>query len=108
VLPLNKLLCGLALTAVFDMNAPLSTAEIEECTDLLQATIAQAPILRQMSAHGFRETFLQREGVLRSRDGGWLLQVEKETYDVVLERFPWNWEWVKLPWMETALRVEWL
>jgi hypothetical protein len=108
VLPLNKLLCGLALTAVFDMNAPLSTAEIEECTDLLQATIAQAPILRQMSAHGFRETFLQREGVLRSRDGGWLLQVEKETYDVVLERFPWSWEWVKLPWMETALRVEWL
>ena len=108
VLPLNKLLCGLPLTAVFDLSEPFSEAEIEECSALLQAAISQAPILRQMSVAGFRESFLQREGVLRSRDGAWLLQVEKETYDVVLERFPWSWEWVKLPWMETALRVEWL
>lgn len=107
-LPLNKLLCGLPLTAVFNLNAPFSPTETEECTDLLQATITQAPILRQMSVDGFRGTFLRRQGVLRSRDGAWLLQVEKETYDVVLERFPWGWEWVKLPWMETPLRVEWL
>jgi hypothetical protein len=107
LLPLNKVLCGLDLTGVFDFGPPLLEAETEECLDLLWAVIAQAPILRDMSVPGFRGTFLLRQGVLRARDGAWLLQVERETYDIVLDRFPWGWEWLKLPWMEAPLRVEW-
>ena len=107
LLPLNKVLCGLELTELFEFGPPLSEAEAEECANLLTAVIAQAPILRDMSAAGFRGTFLLRQGVLSSRDGAWLLQVERETYDAVLDRFPWGWEWVRLPWMEAALRVEW-
>lgn len=108
LLPLNKLLCGMELAEVFDFGPPVSGAEAQECEDLLAAVIAQAPILRDMSVPGFRGTFLLRPGLLRARDGAWLLQVERETYDIVLERFPWGWEWVRLPWMEAPLRVEWL
>ena len=107
LLPLNKVLCGLELAEVFDFGPPLSEPEAEECTNLLTAVIEQAPILRDMSAPGFRGTFLLRPGVLSSRDGAWLLRVERETYDIVLDRFPWSWAWVKLPWMEAPLRVEW-
>ncbi|MCB0207859.1 MAG: hypothetical protein KDJ52_00935 [Anaerolineae bacterium] len=107
LLPLNKVLCGLELTEVFDFGPPLLETETEECADLLRAVIEQAPILRNMSVPGFRGTFLLRHGVLSSRDGAWLLRVERETYDVVLDRFPWSWEWVKLPWMTAPLRVEW-
>jgi hypothetical protein len=107
LLPLNKVLCGMTLTEVFDFGPPLSDTEAEECTDLLQAIIAQAPILRDMSAAGFRGTFLLRRGMLSERDGAWLLRVERESYDIVLDRFPWGWEWVKLPWMAAPLRVEW-
>ena len=106
-LPLNKILAGVDLLENFELNDTLSDSEFEECVNLLTAVIAQAPILRNMSITGFRNTFLLREGVLRSRDGAWLLQVEHLTHDIVLDRFPWSWEWVKLPWMETALRVEW-
>ena len=60
-----------------------------------------------MSAEGLRGTFLWRKGVLSSRDGAWLLRVERESYDLVLDRFPWSFEWIKLPWMKAALRVEW-
>ena len=60
-----------------------------------------------MSIAGFRGTFLLRQGILGQRDGAWLLRVERETYDIVLERFPWSVDWVKLPWMEAPLRVEW-
>ena len=60
-----------------------------------------------MSITGFRGSFLLRKGLLESRDGAWLLRVEKESYDVVLERFPWSFSWVKLPWMKAPLRVEW-
>mgnify|MGYP001398824674 CR=1 FL=1 len=107
LLPLNKILCGLAVEEVLDFGAPLHEAEAEECERLLEAVIAQAPILRDMSVAGFRGTFLLRKGVLSTRDGAWLLQVERETYDIVLERFPWSWGWVKLPWMDAPLRVDW-
>jgi hypothetical protein len=107
LLPLNKVLCGLELTEVFDFGAPLLDSEAEECADLLRAVIAQAPILRDMSPAGFCGTFLLRQAVLSARDGAWLLRVERETFDIVLDCFPWGWEWVRLPWMAAPLRVEW-
>jgi hypothetical protein len=107
MLPLNKVLCGLEPADLFDMLEPLQEAEMDECANLLAAVIAQAPVLRSMSPSGFQGTFLLRQGVLSTRDGIWLLRVERQTYDIVLERFPWGWEWVKLPWMDAPLRVEW-
>jgi hypothetical protein len=106
-LPLNKLLCGLELDTLFDPGEPLTPAEQEESHDLLQAVIAQAPILGEMTPAGLQGSFLLRAGVLRSRDGTWLLQVARESYDLVLDRFPWQWQWVQLPWMAAPLRVEW-
>ena len=107
LLPLNKVLCGLELTEVFDFGPPVSATEAEECSNFLTAVIGQAPVLNNMSAEGFRGTFLLRQGILSSRDGAWLLRVERDTYDIVLDRFPWSLEWVRLPWMESMLRVEW-
>jgi hypothetical protein len=60
-----------------------------------------------MSIASLRVTFLQRDAMLTTRDGTWLLQVERRDYDVVLEQFPWTWDWVKLPWMPDAIRIEW-
>ncbi len=107
LLPLNKVLCGIALDEVFDFGEPISADEVEECTDLLTAVIAQAPILRQMSIAGFRSTFLLRQGQLSARDGNWLLRVQRETHDIVLDRFPWSVQIVKLPWMTALMQVEW-
>lgn len=107
LLPLNKLLCGMEPNHVFDFGPPLRKPEKRECEKLLKAVISQVPILRSMSVEGFRGSFLLRRGQLSIRDGLWLLRVERQTYDVVLERFPWSWQWVKLPWMETPLQVEW-
>ncbi|MEZ4731465.1 MAG: contractile injection system tape measure protein [Caldilineaceae bacterium] len=107
LLPLNKLLCGLDLAQLFDFGAPLTDGEADEAPALLRAVIEHAPILRDMTPTGLQGTFLLRQGVLRTGAGAWLLQVERESYEVVLERFPWSWEWVKLPWMAVPLRVEW-
>ena len=106
-LPLNKVLCGLDIEDVFDFGPPVTATEAAECDVLISAAIEHAPILKSMSAEGLRGTFLWRKGVLSSRDGAWLLRVERESYDLVLDRFPWSFEWIKLPWMKAALRVEW-
>jgi hypothetical protein len=107
LLAFNKLLCGMELESVFQLESPLTAIEIEECNIFLNAVIEQAPILNKMSIAGFRGSFLLRQGILSFRDGAKLLRVERETYDVVLDRFPWGMDWVKLPWMAIALRVEW-
>jgi hypothetical protein len=105
--PLNKVLCGMPLEEVFEFGAPMTEAETEACDELLAAVIGNAPILRRMSSGGFRASFLLRKGQLGTLDGVWLLRVERETHDVVLERFPWSFQIVKLPWMEALMQVEW-
>lgn len=107
LLPLNKLLCGLDVAHPFEFGPPLQKREAKECNSLLKAVIAQAPILGKMSVDGFRGSFLLRPGLLTTQSGHWLLRVEHQTFDIVLERFPWNWEWIRLPWMQAPLRVEW-
>jgi hypothetical protein len=107
LLPLNKVLCGMELTEAFDSGLPVTPSEAEECANLLSAVIGHAPILKNMSIPAFRGTFLLRKGVLGTRDGAWLLRVERETHDVVLDRFPWSVNWVTLPWMDAPMQVEW-
>ncbi|APR88495.1 hypothetical protein A7982_13844 [Minicystis rosea] len=106
-LPLARVLSGLRMTEVFDFGPPVTEAEAEECHHLLTAAIASAPILGEMSIAGFRGSFLVRKGALSACDGAWLLRVERASHDVVLDRFPWGMSWVKQPWMEAPLRVEW-
>lgn len=104
----NKILCGLVWSEVLDFGDPITEKEAEECDFLLQAVIANAPILKNMSPDGFRGTFLLRKGMLRSIPEAWELHVERETYDVVLDKFPWSWKVVKLPWLDRVILVEWL
>jgi hypothetical protein len=106
-LPLAKLLCGLSPQNSFALERLPTPEQLDECERLLAAVIVHASILRDMPVASFRTTFLQRSGVLSVRDGAWLLQVERHTHDLVLDRFPWSWSWVKLPWMPNPLRVEW-
>lgn len=106
LLAFNKLLCGVAVDDVFE-NIPLTSAQTAACDELLEAVVANAPILNNMSINGFRGSFLLRQGSISAGEGSWLLRVERETYDLVLERFPWSWQWLKLPWMEYPVRVEW-
>lgn len=106
-LALNKVLCGIEPDEVFDFGDPVTDDEAEEGNDLLRAVVAQAPILRDMSIPALRGTFLVRDGALTMRDGAWLLRVERQTHDVVLDRFPWTVAWVALPWTPRPLRVEW-
>jgi hypothetical protein len=65
-------------------------------------------VLRNTSPDGLRGTFLIRSGKLCLRDGGdWSLQVESNSFDILLDQLPWGISMIKLPWMEKMLWVEW-
>ena len=106
-LSLNKILCGIDLLEPVTANLEIAEPQRDECEHLLSAVISNSSILKNTSIDGFRRAFLQREGILKVRDCSWLLQVEQETYDVLLDRLPWSIRVVKLPWMDEILYVEW-
>ncbi len=106
-LALPKFLCGMPLNLPITYRPQLSGEDKEECEGLLEAVISNWGALGNVSIASLREGFLQRPGKLSKRDTGWLLQVEQQTLDILLDKLPWGIGIVKLPWMEEMLRVEW-
>ena len=104
---LQKILCGLAVEETLPNKLELSEKEQEEAMNLLQSVINYWPPLKNTSADGLRSTFLQREGKLEAKENGWLLTVEQKTVDVLLDKLPWGFSTIKLPWMKEMLNVDW-
>ena len=107
VLVLPKFLCGLPLNMPVDGSIEITEEEQDEANRMLQATVNHWEALGRSSIDGLREGFLQREGKLSKKQTGWLLQVEKNTIDILIDRLPWNLSIIMLPWMDDILKVEW-
>jgi len=106
-LALAKVLCGLSPLAPWRLNDPLMPEVLAEGERLLQAVIAHGDLAAELDVEDLRQLILRRPAVLTSRTGAWLLQVERRPEDRLLERFPWGWRWIRLPWMDHPLQVEW-
>jgi hypothetical protein len=105
---LPKLLCNLPFEAPAELSIELTAAEEEESAALLDAVVRHWDALGGTSADGLRGTLLARAGKLSERaDGDYLLQVEAQSFDILLDHLPWSVSIVKLPWMERQLWVEW-
>ncbi|MGF1523001.1 MAG: contractile injection system tape measure protein [Leptolyngbyaceae cyanobacterium] len=74
-----------------------------EYDHLFAAIVPKLVSVENTSLEGFRKALLQRSDILKIDNDKWLLQVEKETYDVILDRLPWSLQVIKLPWMAQAL-----
>ncbi|MEL7531899.1 MAG: contractile injection system tape measure protein [Bacteroidota bacterium] len=104
---LPKILCGLPLNHPLSAGQALSKAETEEAENLLQAIIRNWGALGEVSNDSLREGFLHRPGKLELKSGKWRLQIERQTIDILLDRLPWSFSIVKLPWMSDPLMVDW-
>ncbi|WP_462254714.1 contractile injection system tape measure protein [Ferruginibacter sp.] len=109
IMPLNKILCGLSNEEHIDRFIELEDAEIKEASELLNAVIAHWTVLKNTSAASLQQTFLQRKGKLtfNETDGYWKLQVQRNAVDILLDKIPWGFAYIKLPWMLFPLAVEW-
>ncbi|HZO02715.1 MAG TPA: contractile injection system tape measure protein [Burkholderiales bacterium] len=103
-----KLLLGLRPETPLAVGERLLGArEREEGEALLGAAIAHWKALGKTSVDGLRVAFLQRRGALREEEDGWRLQLEPESFDVLLGHLPWGLATVKLPWMTRPLYTDW-
>lgn len=109
-LTLPKVLCNHPQYQPVPHQTDLTETHLTEADELLRAAIGHWSVLKNTSLAGLRETFLQRTGKLTVLDtGGWRLQVERKTVDILLDRLPpgWGYAMVRLPWMPKLLFVEW-
>ena len=104
---LNKLLCGLEVTAPIPQSYSLSDTEKEECRNLLQVIVDRWTVLKTTSVETLRETFLRKEGILTKEDKGWVLKVERNTIDMLMDKLPWAISIVSLPWNREIIYTEW-
>ena len=107
LLSLNKLLCGFELSWPLPADFTPTEREQSECDALLKAVTCHWDVLKNMSFERIRLDFFQRQGVLSARAGNWLLQVEQQMHDILMQKLPWPIGVVKLPWMDCALLVDW-
>ena len=107
-LTLAKVLCDVPLDEPVEADVALTAAEAAEANALLGAAIRHWAALRGSAPDGLRGEFLSRPGMLTADlDGGWLLQVESRTSDILLDQLPWGISMVQLPWMSRLLLVDW-
>lgn len=106
-LVLNKLLAGLKAETPVPAEIHISDDELKEGEHLLQVVIQNWPVLKGTSVDGFRATFLRKEGLMKKDFTGWKLHVERSTMDVLLEKLPWSYSVIKLPWVTEMIFVEW-
>jgi len=64
-------------------------------------------MVKTRNPEALRETYLRREGVLNKGAQGWNLRVERNAFDVMLDKLPWGISIIKLPWCSEILYIEW-
>jgi hypothetical protein len=104
----HKTLVGMDVETAIAADLPLSPEEIASCNELLQAVITHWKALRNTSADGLREAFLQREGKLSLADKGYIVHVAQKPQDILLSHLPWGCGMIKLPWLDNIIHVTWI
>ncbi|MDQ8198951.1 contractile injection system tape measure protein [Pelagicoccus enzymogenes] len=105
-LVMEKALCGITTDEVAEFPE-LSSEETEAAETMLQAAIDHWKALGKTSLDGLRQSFLQREGLLYLDSQPVRLQVEKQAYDMLLDRLPWQFRYIHFPWLKQPLLVQW-
>lgn len=106
-LVLNKILCGLEVNEAVPKDIPLSDEEKKECQHMIRTVLERWYALKTNKPEALMETYLQRDGILKQAGQGWNLSIERNTFDVMLEKLPWAISIISFPWSKQILYVEW-
>jgi Contractile injection system tape measure protein len=103
-----KILLGLSPTTALSVGSGLVLeTDRTEAETVLQSVLNYWTVLKSTSMYGLRSSFLQRSGLLHKTENGWRLQIEQQSFDMLLEHLPWNISVIKLSWMQDPLYTEW-
>lgn len=106
-LTLNKLFVGLPLDHKIKSDFSATPDELNTVHSLIEAVIAHWSIIGKSTIEGFRGSWLWRNGKLEEMEKNWVLNVEKESYDILLDHLPFSISPIKFSWMDVPIIVNW-
>lgn len=104
---LNQLLVNYPDSLSLPNYIELTDEEVKSAEDLLEGAKANWKEIKGSSVESLRELFLMRAGRLESREGGWLVTVEKRAFDTLLSSLPWSITYIKFSWNPHHIDVIW-
>ena len=106
-LVLEKVLCDMPLAFPVSLDIELEGEEKEEARQVLEAVCQYWTPLNDTSPEGLQHAFMQRQGSITYEDNTWVVRVEGQTLDILLDDLPWEISLLLLPWKEDMIMVEW-
>lgn len=106
-LVLNKLFAGLPLDHEIKNDFSVTPDELNTIHSLIEAVIAHWSAIGKSSIEGFRGSWLWRNGKLEEMEENWVLTVERNVYDILIDRLPLSITPIKFFWMPKPIMVNW-
>lgn len=106
-LVLNKIMCGAAPDFFVDTTIELNDMDKNIGDSMLTAVTKNWEQLNSSNIQTLREYFLKRDGALKKLNENYQLNVEGNTFDVLLKSIPWNILMLQTAYMDNRLIVEW-
>ena len=103
----NRLLTGLPWNIPLQKGLPLTEEEKQTADSMVAGVKANWPQMKGTSVEGFRKSFIARRGTLERQEKRWLLTVDKQAYDILLDSVPWGFRQIRLPWLGKYIQVVW-
>ena len=103
----NKILCGINILFPIGEKFTPTHTEKEETERLTKSLIANWDTIRNTSISGFRNSFINRRGLLEQSQSDYILHVETKGMDILLDDIPWNIRLISFPWNNFIIHVDW-
>jgi hypothetical protein len=106
-LVLNKILCGWPVHMPLPGRCNFSGKEKQAVQDIIDSLREHWRVLKNTSQQGLVVSFIERPGVIEKTNNDYLLRIERNTIDILLESLPFGIQTIKLPWNEYIIHTEW-
>ncbi|MDL2251452.1 hypothetical protein LJC12_01220 [Odoribacter sp. OttesenSCG-928-J03] len=106
-LVLNRILAGMNPNTALSSEIELTEKDVQTVDSMRMGVLQNWPKMKNTSIEGFLQAFVRRKGILEEQEDAWVLTVEPQGVDILLDSLPWPFAVVKYRWMEKMLKVEW-
>ncbi|SMP13290.1 contractile injection system tape measure protein [Chryseobacterium profundimaris] len=103
----EKFLCNIPINQSINRHIKLSRKHKAEAKNVIKSVLHNWSPMKKSSPALLQNEFFQRPGKLVVTDYDYTLTVERKTQDILLDRLSWGIGFVKLPWKEKFLLVNW-
>ncbi|MFK7880976.1 contractile injection system tape measure protein [Roseobacter sp.] len=105
--PVEKMLLGLPQSWAASSGEKAESPDLALINGLLASVVERWGALGQTSVDGLRDAFICRNATLSPQEMAWMLRVEVGPFDMLLDRLPWSFGTIGLPWMPEPCVVHW-